>query len=265
MAAHGTTTVEAKSGYGLSLEAEIKSLEAIAHASQQWPGTVVPTLLGAHVVAPEFRDNPEEYVRIVCDDMIPTAAQRKLAAYVDVFCERGAFSMEQSQRILRTAVRHGLGVRAHVCQLTPAQLTPFSVRRRIPNNASTTSAIGAASAARGGSSPARPRARQFSFDVPAHGFADRLDRTGDLDLTIRPQPSCVARERRQRRFEPMGQIGGAPPGPLRFRIAGVKQRVDFGDERPNLQRRALGEFDSARRSPPRRPRRAGSPAAAARG
>lgn len=123
MAAHGTTTVEAKSGYGLSLEAEIKSLEAIAHASQLWPGTVVPTLLGAHVVAPEFRDNPEEYVRIVCDDMIPTAAQRKLAAYVDVFCERGAFSMEQSQRILRTAVRYGLGVRAHVCQLTPAQLS----------------------------------------------------------------------------------------------------------------------------------------------
>jgi imidazolonepropionase len=123
MAAQGTTTVEAKSGYGLSLEAEIKSLEAIADASRQWPGTVVPTLLGAHVIAPEFRDNPEEYVRIVCDDMIPTAAQRRLAAYVDVFCERGAFSMEQSQRILRTAVRHGLGVRAHVCQLTPAKLS----------------------------------------------------------------------------------------------------------------------------------------------
>jgi imidazolonepropionase len=123
MATHGTTTVEAKSGYGLSLEAEIKSLEAIAAASQQWQGTVIPTLLGAHVVAPEFRHNPEEYVRIVCDGMIPAAAQRKLAAYVDVFCERGAFNMEQSQRILRTAVQHGLGVRAHVCQLTPAQLS----------------------------------------------------------------------------------------------------------------------------------------------
>jgi imidazolonepropionase len=123
MAAQGTTTVEAKSGYGLSFEAEIKSLEAISDASQQWLGTVVPTLLGAHVVAPEFRDNPEEYVRIVCDNMIPAAAQRKLADFVDVFCERGAFSMDQSQRILRTAVQHGLGVRAHVCQLTPAQLS----------------------------------------------------------------------------------------------------------------------------------------------
>jgi len=123
MAVQGTTTVEAKSGYGLSFEAEIKSLEAISDASQQWLGTVVPTLLGAHVVAPEFRDNPEEYVRIICDNMIPAAAQRKLADFVDVFCERGAFSMEQSQRILRTAVQQGLGVRAHVCQLTPAQLS----------------------------------------------------------------------------------------------------------------------------------------------
>lgn len=123
MAAQGTTTVEAKSGYGLSLEAEIKSLEAIANASQQWHGTVIPTLLGAHVVAPEFRDNPEEYVRIVCDNMIPIAAQRRLASFVDVFCERGAFSMDQSQRILRSAVQHGLGVRAHVCQLTSAQLS----------------------------------------------------------------------------------------------------------------------------------------------
>lgn len=125
MAAHGTTTVEAKSGYGLSLEAEIKSLEAIAEAARQWPGSVVPTLLGAHLVAPEHRDNPDEYVRIVCEEMIPAAAARKLASFVDVFCERGAFSMQQSQRILRAAVDHGLGVRVHVCQLTPAKLEPL--------------------------------------------------------------------------------------------------------------------------------------------
>ena len=125
MAAQGTTTVEAKSGYGLSFAAEMKSLEAIREASHQWPGTVVPTLLGAHVVAPEYRDDPEEYVRIICEDMIPTAAKLKLAAFVDVFCERGAFTMEQSQRILRSAVEHNLGVRAHVCQLTPAKLAPL--------------------------------------------------------------------------------------------------------------------------------------------
>ena len=125
MAAQGTTTIEAKSGYGLSLDAEIKSLEAIRDAARQWGGTAVPTLMGAHVVAPEYRDNPEEYICIVCEEMIPTAAQRKLAEFVDVFCERGAFTAEQSQRILRSAVEHKLGVRAHVCQLTPAKLAPL--------------------------------------------------------------------------------------------------------------------------------------------
>ncbi len=76
-------------------------------------------------MAPEYRDNPEEYVRIICEEMIPTAAKLKLAEFVDVFCERGAFSLEQSQRILRSAVEHSLGVRAHVCQLTPAKLEPL--------------------------------------------------------------------------------------------------------------------------------------------
>ncbi len=125
MAAQGTTTVECKSGYGLSFAAEMKSLEAIREAAHQWAGTVVPTLLGAHVIAPEYRDDPEEYVRIICEDMIPTAAKLKLASFVDVFCERGAFTMEQSQRILRNAVEHNLGVRAHVCQLTPEKLAPL--------------------------------------------------------------------------------------------------------------------------------------------
>jgi len=125
MAEHGTTTVECKSGYGLNFAAEMKSLEAIREASHQWPGWVVATLLAAHVVPPEHRENPEEYVRIICEDMIPTAAKLKLATYVDVFCERGAFTVEQSQRILRSAVDHNLGVRAHVCQLTPAQLAPL--------------------------------------------------------------------------------------------------------------------------------------------
>ncbi len=125
MAAYGTTTVECKSGYGLNFASEMKSLEAIREASHQWRGWVVATLLAAHVVPPEHRENPEEYVRIICEDIIPTAAKLKLATYVDVFCERGAFTMVQSQRILRTAVEHNLGVRAHVCQLTSAQLAPL--------------------------------------------------------------------------------------------------------------------------------------------
>ncbi len=125
MAAQGTTTVEAKTGYGLTFDAEVRSLEAIREAARQWDGTVVPTLLGAHVVAPEYRDSPEEYVRVVVEQMIPTAARRRLAEFVDVYCEKGAFTAEQSQRILRSAVENKLGVRAHVCQLTPATLRPL--------------------------------------------------------------------------------------------------------------------------------------------
>ena len=126
MAASGTTTVEAKSGYGLSVESELKSLAAIHRAAEQWLGTVVVTLLGAHVPPPEHRDNPDEYIRIICEDMIPEAAQGKLAEYVDVFCERGAFTAAQSIRILRTAVQHGLKTRAHVNQLTQTSLDAFT-------------------------------------------------------------------------------------------------------------------------------------------
>ncbi len=125
MSRQGTTTVEAKSGYGLSLESEIKSLQAIKLAAESWQGTVVPTLLGAHVVPPEYRDRPEAYVDLVCEQMIPVVAEQKLATYVDVFCERGAFTAEQSAKILRAAVEHGLKTRVHVCQLTRAELAPL--------------------------------------------------------------------------------------------------------------------------------------------
>jgi len=122
MASQGTTTVEAKSGYGLSLDSEVKSLEAIRDAAKQWPGTVVATLLGAHVVPPEFKGNPDEYMKLVCEEMIPQVAKKKLAQFVDVFCERNAFTVEQTERILAAAVAHGLNTRAHVWQLNPAKL-----------------------------------------------------------------------------------------------------------------------------------------------
>jgi len=125
MSAYGTTTVEAKSGYGLDLASELKSLKAIQQAGHEWQGTVVPTLLGAHVIPREYHDNPEDYVRIVCDEMIPAAA-RKLAEFVDVFCERGAFTPEQSAQILRAAVTNGLKTRVHVGQLTHTALEPFA-------------------------------------------------------------------------------------------------------------------------------------------
>ncbi len=125
MSAQGTTTVEAKSGYGLSLESEIKSLEAIHDAAAKWTGTVIPTLLGAHVVPTEFKRNPEKYVDMVCQQMIPLAAKRKLAKFVDVFCDKGAFTSEDTERIFEAAQKNGLAVRAHICQLKETILSPL--------------------------------------------------------------------------------------------------------------------------------------------
>jgi imidazolonepropionase len=123
MLEQGTTTVEAKSGYGLTIKDEIKSLQAVADAAVRWPGTVSPTLLAAHVVPPEFVGKEDEYVEAVCREMIPEVGKRKLAGFVDVFCERGAFTLEQSARIFAAAQQAGLGTRAHVCQFTPSKLS----------------------------------------------------------------------------------------------------------------------------------------------
>jgi imidazolonepropionase len=125
MAEQGTTTVEAKSGYGLTVDSEIKSLEAIRSAGAKWPGTVIATLLGAHVVPKEFHGRSQEYVEVVCREMIPLAAKHKLAQFVDVFTDRGAFSAEDTEKIFDAAKKHGLGVRAHVCQLSETELRPL--------------------------------------------------------------------------------------------------------------------------------------------
>jgi imidazolonepropionase len=125
MTEYGTTTVEAKSGYGLSVESELKSLVAIRDAAARWPGTVVTTLLGAHVVPKEFKDRRQKYVDEVCQRMIPQAAKKELAQFVDVFCDKGAFTAEESEQIFEAAEKNGLAVRAHMCQLSETVLWPF--------------------------------------------------------------------------------------------------------------------------------------------
>ena len=125
MAAHGTTTVEAKSGYGLTVESELKSLKAIREAASRWPGTVVSTLLGAHVVPREFQGCSQNYVETVCKEMIPRAAKRKLARFVDVFCDKGAFTAQETEQVFAAAKQHGLSVRAHMGQLSETRLSPF--------------------------------------------------------------------------------------------------------------------------------------------
>ena len=117
MLALGTTTVEAKSGYGLELETELKMLEVIRELSGEGPMTIVPTFMGAHEIPPLFRQNPEAYVDLVITRMIPAVAAQKLARFCDVFCETGVFSVEQSERIFRAAAALGLEARVHADEL----------------------------------------------------------------------------------------------------------------------------------------------------
>jgi imidazolonepropionase len=118
MLALGTTTVEAKSGYGLDLVNEIKMLEVIRTLEEAGPMTLIPTFMGAHEVPPEFRQNPDAYVDLVITRMIPMVASRKLARFCDVFCETGVFSVAQTERIFRAAQAVGLELRVHADELT---------------------------------------------------------------------------------------------------------------------------------------------------
>lgn len=113
----GTTTVEAKSGYGLSFEGEIKQLEALRDAASGHPVDVAPTFLGAHTVPAERRSARAEYVRLLVEDLIPEVARRHLAEYADAFVDPGAFTLEEARTVLEAARSHGLGVRLHADQL----------------------------------------------------------------------------------------------------------------------------------------------------
>ncbi len=117
MARLGVTTVEAKSGYGLSFEQEIRLLE-IYHDLGAGPQRIVPTLLAAHVVPTEYRDRRAEYVRLIVEEIIPAAGTRRLARFCDVFVEEGAFSVEEGRRILRAGLAAGLRPKLHADQIT---------------------------------------------------------------------------------------------------------------------------------------------------
>ena len=109
----GTTTVEAKSGYGLDTESELKSLRVLNRVNRDHPIDIIPTFLGAHAFPPEFSDDPDGYVDLLCDEMIPAVGEQGIAQYCDVFCEKGYFSVEQSRRILETGKTYGLIPRLH--------------------------------------------------------------------------------------------------------------------------------------------------------
>jgi imidazolonepropionase len=118
MMRHGTTTVEIKTGYGLSLDAEIKMLEAINELRREEIMDVVPTFIGAHAIPPEFAGRTDEYVDLVVEKMIPYAGRKGLAAFCDVFCEQGYFGLAESERILEAGKAWGMKPKIHADELT---------------------------------------------------------------------------------------------------------------------------------------------------
>lgn len=117
MAASGTTCVEVKSGYGLTIESEIKMLRVVKRLQQELPLSFVPTLLGAHAVPAEFAGNAEGFVEYVTSGMLPEVASARLAEFVDVFCETGVFSIDQTRRILQEARMLGFSLKIHADEI----------------------------------------------------------------------------------------------------------------------------------------------------
>jgi imidazolonepropionase len=118
MLEYGTTTVEAKSGYGLTTKDELKILEATKRVNQLHCVDVVPTFLGAHAIPPEYKSNPHDYVNLIVDETIPKVAEKKLAEFCDVFCEKNVFSLEQSKRILVAGKNYGLKPKIHADEMS---------------------------------------------------------------------------------------------------------------------------------------------------
>lgn len=114
----GTTTIEAKSGYGLTNEDELKILRAIKQLNDETALRYVPTFLGAHDLPAEYKTRRDTYINLVVNEMLPRVAEEELAEYCDVFCEEDVFSIEESRQILSAARRHGLGLRVHADQLS---------------------------------------------------------------------------------------------------------------------------------------------------
>ena len=115
----GTTTIEAKSGYGLSTESELASLRAIRRADAEHPLDLVPTFLGAHEVPDEFREDREGYIKLLCEEMLPMVAEQGLAEACDIFCEEHVFGIEESRRILQRALDLGLKIKLHADEIKP--------------------------------------------------------------------------------------------------------------------------------------------------
>jgi imidazolonepropionase len=117
MISHGTTTVEAKSGYGLDRTVELRLLETARKLGDEYPVTIVPTYLGAHAVPPEFAGRTDGYVDFMISEVLPEVAKRKLAEFCDVFCEKGVFDVDQSRKVLLAAKSLGMKLKVHADEM----------------------------------------------------------------------------------------------------------------------------------------------------
>ena len=117
MMGFGVTTCEAKSGYGLATEHELKALQVIHDLNETHPMDIVATFMGAHLVPAEYKSNREEYVRLVCEEMIPAVKEQGIARFCDVFCEADTFTVEESRRVLESGLKHGLRPKIHADEI----------------------------------------------------------------------------------------------------------------------------------------------------
>lgn len=119
MLSYGTTTIEAKSGYGLELDTELKQLKVVQKLNEELPIDFVSTFMGAHAVSPEYKGRGEEFVEYLCNEVLPAVAEENLAEYCDVFCETGVFDPELSEKMLLKAKEYGLKLKIHADEIDP--------------------------------------------------------------------------------------------------------------------------------------------------
>ncbi|MBN1677694.1 MAG: imidazolonepropionase [Candidatus Thermoplasmatota archaeon] len=120
MISHGSTTIEAKSGYGLDKRTELRILETVCKLGDDYPADVVPTFMGAHAVPEESAGNGDAYIDFVCSEVLPEVSKRRLAAFCDVFCEKGVFTVGQSRKVLTAAKALGMRLKVHADEFQPS-------------------------------------------------------------------------------------------------------------------------------------------------
>jgi imidazolonepropionase len=131
MLRYGTTTIETKTGYGLSVEDEIKSLQAIQTLKKTHSMDIISTFMGAHAIPPEFKDKPEEYIELIITKMLPQVSKHNLADFCDVFCEQGIFSLDQSERILTAAQKLGLKLQIHIDEIVDTNGAKLAAKLKV--------------------------------------------------------------------------------------------------------------------------------------